>query len=269
MRVELNPHTVSILTTKGHRVISATLTPTTCSVIYYRSVKEAVPRGVMAIDVNEDNITTFDTLGQSLVLDLQQLRGIHEAARRTKSRFRRQDVRIKQRIYKMYADIEHNRETAVLHRASTEIVSYAARNHLAIVMEDLSGIREQFRRNTRSSRFYLSYMNAWPFRQLQRQIYYKARWKGLIVRYVDPEWTSEKCSECDGPMEKPPVPENILVCMSCGLVVDRDLNAAKNILKKALRSGVVGFGREAMTGKSSLKGPSTRADPNHLHGGEP
>ncbi|AFU57861.1 putative transposase IS605 OrfB family [Candidatus Nitrososphaera gargensis Ga9.2] len=55
---------------------------------------------------------------------------------------------------------------------------------------------------------------------------------------VDPRGTSQKCSRCG--VEKAKEEERfdlsvrIFVCHSCGLVIDRDLNAAKNIEKRGL-----------------------------------
>lgn len=58
---------------------------------------------------------------------------------------------------------------------------------------------------------------------------------GGRVITVDPSGTSQKCSGCGvEAIEKLDLSMRIFVCYSCGLVIDRDLNAAKNIEKLGL-----------------------------------
>ena len=265
--VQLSNHTISILKQEGVAVVSATLTPSTVSVIYSRAERRIIPAGMVAADLNVDNITTFDTNGTSAVFDIEELTRIHETYRRVKSKFRRNDVRIKGELFRKYAAIEWRKKNSIMHRVSSLIVNQALLNRQAIVLEDLRGLREMYRRESGSSAYYLSKMNAWPFRQISHQIAYKAKWLGLPVIVVSPEWTSEKCSECQGEMETPPVETDLLVCLNCGLVIDRDLNGAKNLLKRGLRSKPAGFAVEAMTGGKPPQGePSARVDANNPPG---
>jgi transposase len=67
----------------------------------------------------------------------------------------------------------------------------------------------------------------------------------IPVLAVEPAWTSQECSGCGSVVEKP-LSVRTHVCPSCGLVLDRDQNAALNILSKALQ-GTVG-----QTGTSGL-----------------
>ncbi len=60
----------------------------------------------------------------------------------------------------------------------------------------------------------------------------KAERAGLRVIRVDPRWTSAKCSACQELVEKP-LKGRTYACKSCGLVLDRDHNAAINIGIKA------------------------------------
>lgn len=263
VRIPLNHHTTSVLEGKGVEVVSATLTASSLSVVYRKFVKLVSPRGMVAVDLNLDNLTTVDTDGESSYWDTSRLSVVHESYRRVKSHFRRNDQRIKGRIWRKYARLEWERKEALIHQVSSSIVKRAASKGQAVVLEDLRGLRDMYRRRSGSSAQYLSKMNAWPFRQVLHQIAYKAEWAGLPVLIVDPEWTSEKCCECGGAMETPPV-EGIIVCSSCGNAIDRHLNGAKNILKRGLRSGPDGSAREAVRGsKPSRWGPSARADADH------
>jgi len=87
-------------------------------------------------------------------------------------------------------------------------------------------------------------MNSWSFYELQRQIQYKARWLGLPVKHVNANGTSSRCAICGEKI----VPEEhrMLFCSCCNVVIDRDINAAKNILAKGTRVVPVGTASEAM-----------------------
>lgn len=61
----------------------------------------------------------------------------------------------------------------------------------------------------------------------------KAERRGGRVILVDPSYTSQKCSMCGEVVHKT-LQERVHKCGHCGLVMDRDVNAAKNILAKGL-----------------------------------
>jgi len=64
---------------------------------------------------------------------------------------------------------------------------------------------------------------------------YKVERRGGQVILVNPNGTSQKCSRCGVVKEKRlGLDERVFECDSCGLVIDRDLNAAINILKLGL-----------------------------------
>jgi len=64
---------------------------------------------------------------------------------------------------------------------------------------------------------------------------YKVERRGGQVIVVNPSGTSQKCSRCGTVAEeKLDLSVRIFECHSCGLVIDRDLNAARNILKLGL-----------------------------------
>jgi putative transposase len=68
------------------------------------------------------------------------------------------------------------------------------------------------------------------FGELRRQLEYKAVWNGGRVVVVDRWFCSSKtCSGCGAVKAKLARSERSYVCMACGLVLDRDLNAAKNL----------------------------------------
>ena len=61
---------------------------------------------------------------------------------------------------------------------------------------------------------------------------YKAESAGCRVVGVNPKNTSKMCNEC-GNIQETPLSERTYLCGKCSMSMDRDLNAAKNILNRA------------------------------------
>ncbi|KLL02395.1 MAG: transposase IS605 [Mycoplasmataceae bacterium RC_NB112A] len=68
--------------------------------------------------------------------------------------------------------------------------------------------------------------------QLANFTAYKVKETGKWVEFVSPYLTSKKCSSC-GKINKELGNKEIFECLNCGLILDRDVNATKNILWKA------------------------------------
>ena len=64
---------------------------------------------------------------------------------------------------------------------------------------------------------------------------YKAAEAGREFRKVNPAYTSQTCSSC-GHRQKMPLSERTYRCPECGLKLDRDVNAARNIKRLGLES---------------------------------
>ena len=64
---------------------------------------------------------------------------------------------------------------------------------------------------------------------------YKAESAGSRVVAVNPKNTSKKCSNCSN-IQDMPLQKREYNCSKCNLNLDRDINAARNILRTALNS---------------------------------
>jgi transposase len=103
-----------------------------------------------------------------------------------------------------------------------------------IVFEDLEQIRERI---SNASKF-----QQWAFRELKRQIAYKARSEGIAVESVHPAYTSQRCSETGcGFTHEDNRDGDELTCQKCGKELHADYNAARNIahryVQNRLKSG--------------------------------
>jgi len=70
--------------------------------------------------------------------------------------------------------------------------------------------------------------------QLLSLIDYKAASAGMMYVKVNPRGTTQNCSECGCiPLVKKTLSTRTHTCEDCGLVLDRDVNAARNILQRS------------------------------------
>jgi putative transposase len=109
------------------------------------------------------------------------------------------------------------------HKLSFEL---ATQNSL-IVFEDL-----KIGRMVRSHNLASAILDS-TWGKLRQLTAYKAERRGGRVILVNPDGTSQKCSRCGEAVPKS-LSERVHQCMKCGLTLDRDINAAKNILKLGL-----------------------------------
>lgn len=97
-------------------------------------------------------------------------------------------------------------------------------------------------------------MNSWSYAELQRQIEYKSNWEAIQVYYVSPRGTSAKCAICES--KTYPNADRTLYCKECKTLVDRDVNAARNILAK----GALRFSANGPAGEAMVQEPEQRRE---------
>jgi putative transposase len=123
------------------------------------------------------------------------------------------------RVAKVHRRVTNIRKDAI-HKMTTSIAKSAS----VIVVEDLnvSGMLKNHCLARALSDASLS--------EIHRQIAYKAKWYGAELRKADRFYPSSKrCSACGNVKATLGLDERIYHCEACGLVIDRDLNAAINL----------------------------------------
>jgi putative transposase len=131
-----------------------------------------------------------------------------------------------------------NQRRNTLHQLSARLV----REFDTIVVEDLA-VRNMLGNHKLARRIAGA---SWA--ELRRQLAYKAEWTGATV-VVANRWTpsSKACSGCGAVKAKLPLSVRTYRC-DCGLVIDRDVNAARNLaalaVKTAATSDHVATGRQ-------------------------
>ncbi|MDQ2760605.1 MAG: transposase, partial [Actinomycetota bacterium] len=85
--------------------------------------------------------------------------------------------------------------------------------------------------------------------EIRRQLAYKTAWHdGTLIGAPTFYPSSKTCSNCQAVKAKLPLAERTYRCEHCGLVLDRDLNAALNL--KALTQHVAPSGGETINAQS-------------------
>ncbi len=103
------------------------------------------------------------------------------------------------------------------YKTALYVVNIAFKHHASVIqMEDLSGTSF-----TRNSFFF----------ELQRAIQTLAEEKSILVRYVNRDYTSQKCSKCGYIDKRNRVSRDTFICKRCGFTLDADNNAAINIAR--------------------------------------
>lgn len=107
----------------------------------------------------------------------------------------------------------------------------ASRQDVSVyVLEDLKGMR-----NKRRGKKLNSWLSNWSYYQFEQQLKYKCSLSGILLAFVDPRYTSQKCS-CCGTIDKDSRKKSLYTCTSCGHTEHADVNAAKNIRDNYVRS---------------------------------
>ncbi|MEK6974271.1 MAG: transposase [Nanoarchaeota archaeon] len=121
-----------------------------------------------------------------------------------------------------------NRESRIIkninHQISRKLVNEIIKVNGGLVLENIKDIRKTVK--TRKKQRYS--LNSWSFYQLQQMIEYKAKKLGIPIFYVEPQYTSQRCSRC-GHIEEANRRGSLFQCKECGTVEDSGANAGFNI----------------------------------------
>ena len=128
---------------------------------------------------------------------------------------KKQQMRVARKHYQI-ANIRSN----AIHQATSEIV----KNYDKIVIESLKP------KTMVKNRILSQALSDASFGEISRQLIYKSLWANKELIKADQYFPSSKiCSCCGNRKEKLSLSERTYKCVNCGITIDRDLNAAKNL----------------------------------------
>ena len=186
-------------------------------------VVKAPKGGAVGVDLG---IKTLATLSDGTVINNprylrkseRKLKRAQQAlSRKTMGSNRRAKTRAK--VARLHAHVANQRLDAI-HKATT----WLAGTYSEISVEDLNAAGM-----VKNHRLAKAVSDA-AFGEFRRQLEYKTARTGATLHVVDRWYPSSKtCSKCGRVKAKLPLAERVYRCDCCGLVMDRDLNAAINI----------------------------------------
>jgi len=154
--------------------------------------------------------------------------------------YNKQKAKIQKRLKKqgLYISIKkqkllrwrYNKLQDYLHKASQSIIQHCVKNHYTTIV---IGRNPNWKQNINIGRRNNQNFSSIPFNKLIQMIQYKAEAEGIEVIFVTEEYTSQTCSCCGYCSKKNRKYRGLFVCRRCQIVLNADVNAARNIAQKA------------------------------------
>jgi putative transposase len=236
--IPLTRHTLS--TIQGVEFRSFTITPTSVSISIRKEAPIYGPKSFLGVDRNASNVTCGNS-ARVLQINLSKVEKIASTTRDIVQSFKRNDSRIRRVIASKYGRRRKNRINQILHPTSRAIVEDAMNNEAAIILEDIRGIRNLYKKGNYQARNFRARMNSVPWGEIKRQLEYKAAWEGVPLIHLtksETRGTSSHCYQCGERLQGDRARKRQRWCQKCKRWLDRDVVAVMNISRKGwLRFG--------------------------------
>jgi IS605 OrfB family transposase len=210
----------------------------------------ARPGSVVGVDIGIKHLAVLSTgepvdNPRHLTAARQRMRRLGRALsrktgpdRRTGQRASKRWQRATDRLGRAHARVSNLRRDG-LHKLTTRLAS----EHGTVVVEDLNVT------GMLANRRLARHIADAGFAEIRRQLKYKTGWNGGRLLVADRWYPSSKtCSGCGAAKAKLALHEREYHCEACGLVIDRDLNAALNLAALAAEFDTAGSGPVAARG---------------------
>ena len=153
------------------------------------------------------------------------LNGIRKRIAKLRARLQSKGTKSAKRLLKKWSIWEKRFARDINHQIAKRVVAKAKGRLLALVLENLRGIREKIKVRKAHRRQH----HSWAFFQLRFFIEYKARLAGVPIILVDPRNTSRTCPACGHISPRNRSVQAVFCCEVCGFGGPADFIAAVNI----------------------------------------
>ena len=227
----------------NYKLGSVTINLNNVIIAFSKKVEIKKPKRIVAIDLNEENITCVSSDGLVKVYDLKKVKTLRYTyyLKRKSIQKKVKNRKLRKELLAKYSGRERRKIEWILHNVSKQIIEDFPDSEF--VLEDLKGIRKVINKRKLKVNKYngklqphrtkprklLRRLNSWAFRKIQFFIDYKVKWNSLPVSYLDAKLTSSLCPVCGLRLESNG--HRVMRCKRCGLELDRDVIACLNLLK--------------------------------------
>ena len=120
-----------------------------------------------------------------------------------------------------------------------------------IVLENIRGLKQHSKKKKKVSKTLRRKFGNWSYYQLEQFIIQRSEKVGKTVLFVNPRYTSQRCSQCGYIAKKNRSSQSEFLCRECFFELNADLNAARNLSD---------FGK-AEIGRASVNSPNVAVLP--------
>jgi putative transposase len=217
---------------------------------------KAENQGVVGVDLGVTALATLST-GERVVGPKPHKALLSRLRRLSKSLSRKQKGSANRRKAKAKLAKLHARIAAIRLDAMHKLTTNLTRRFHTIAIEDLNV------RGMMANRHLARSIAEMSFFEFRRQLKYKTAMRGGQVVVADRFFASSKtCSACGHTLDALPLSVREWTCPACGVVHDRDVNAAINLKNMAVSSTVSACGGEGsgLMRKRQVKPASTKQE---------
>lgn len=196
------------------------------SVVDIPEEEEIEPEGVLGVDLG---IVNLATTSDGETFSGEKCTETRKKYSSLKARLQKAGTWDAKKHLKTISGRERRFKRDTNHRIARKLVQTARGTNRLIALEDLTGIRSR----TTVGKAVRESLGKWAISELASFLQYKAKLAGVPVLFVDPAYTSQRCSVCGYTDRENRKTQAEFVCLACGHSEKADVNAAKNIAFRA------------------------------------
>ena len=182
--------------------------------------------------------TCYDPCGKTYKMapkGMKKIDSIHRRMDKLQSKFSSKEIRSRKRYrYKKAWKRIEKRKQNLIKEFHVKTALYLCRNYEVILLPDFETQKKVRRARRGIGKKTVRQLLAWSHYTFRVILEQKAKLFGSKVIICDEHYTSKTCSDC-GKIKKDLGCAEEYDCLKCGYFVDRDENAAKNILLRYIR----------------------------------